>query len=157
MHLKFGFYGGSLEKDRNLVIGVIGGNLEIKEEHIEFTAISFEDFDDTKSTSESFDPIFIMHDYLRRADEEKYVDVYRTLSKTTFIVQTTKGYLPFVSEDLSYEDAPDIYDSYIAGYLQNSQDGHLYWGFDFIDDVENERNVNEMYTRVFKAIENLEK
>lgn len=142
---------------RNLVIGVIGSNPEIKEENIEFTATSFEDLEDTKSTSESFDAIFIMHDYLKQADEEKYVDVYRKLSIPTFFVQSTKGYLPFVLEDLSYEDAPEIYDSYISGYLQQSQDGHLYWGFDLIDGVENESNVNEMYTRVFKTIENLEK
>ncbi|WP_074035253.1 hypothetical protein [Exiguobacterium sp. AT1b] len=85
------------------------------------------------------------------------MDVYRKLSIPTFVVQTTKGYLCFILEDLSYEDAPDISDLYIAGYLQKSQDGYLYWGLDLIDSVENESDVNEIYTRVFKTIENIEK
>ena len=144
-------------KGKNLDIGVIGSSPDIEEASVKFTTISFEDLEDTKSTSERFDGIFIMQNHLKQADEEKYINVYKEMTIPIFFVGTTKGFLPFVLEDLTYEDAPDIPDSYIAGYLQKTQDEYMYWGFGLNDGVENESSIKEIYTRVLKTIETLEK
>lgn len=147
----------SVYKGENLDIGVIGSSPDIEEASVKFTTISFEDLEDTKSTSERFDGIFIMQNHLKQADEEKYINVYKEMTIPIFFVQTTKGFLPFVLEDLSYEDAPDIPDSYIAGYLQKTQDEYMYWGFGLNNGIENESSIKEVYTRVLKTIETLEK
>lgn len=142
---------------RDLEIGIIGKKPRVKEGNVKFTTISFEKLEDTKSISKSFDAVFIMQKHLKQADKEKYVNTYKELSIPIFFVQTTKGFLPFVVEGMSYKDAPDISDSYIAGYMQKTKDQYINWGFGLENGVENGSSVNEIYIRVLKTIETLAK
>ncbi|TLS36441.1 hypothetical protein [Pseudalkalibacillus caeni] len=141
---------------KNLNIGVIGKVPEVREQNVSFTNIEFEDLKtDLDKTSSDLDAIFIMKDHLSQAAESQYANIYKSLSIPTFFFETNKGYLPFVNKDMTYENSPKIRElTYATGYLQKEENAK-YWAYGLYNDVVNETNVEDVYTRVFTTIDSL--
>ncbi len=135
-----------------LKIGVIGEQPNLRKKNIRFSTLSFEELKDTNNVSSKFDAVFITKNNLKQADEEKYVKVYRELDIPTFFLETTKGFLPFVSEDLTYATASELEHSYASGYLQEKKDSYRFWEYGLNNNQKNDKNVKDVYSRIFKTI-----
>ncbi|WP_369436344.1 hypothetical protein [Lysinibacillus fusiformis] len=44
---------------------------------------------------------------------------------------------------------------YATGVYNQSNDEMLYWGYGLYDDVRNEKNIKDAYTRIFTTIDEL--
>lgn len=135
-----------------LKIGVIGEQPDLQEKDVKFSTLSFEELEDTNRISSKFDAVFITKDNLKQADEEKYVKVYRKLDVPTFFLETTKGFLPFVFEDLTYANASEVNDAYVSGYLQEKKDSYRFWEYGLNNNQKNDQNVKDVYSQIFKTI-----
>lgn len=135
-----------------LKIGVIGEQPDLQEKNVKFSTLSFKELEDTNRISSKFDAVFITKDNLKQADEEKYVKVYRKLDVPTFFLETTKGFLPFVFEDLTYANASEVNDAYVSGYLQGKKDHYRYWEYGLNNDQKNDQFIKDVYSQIFKTI-----
>ncbi len=142
------------EGDR-LNIGVLGEASEVREQNINFQSITFDKLEsDVKSISTEFDAIFIMKEHLIQAGEKQYAKVYSELGVPVFFFQSKKSYLPFIYEDMTYEQVPNIEDqTYATGILSKKKDTYKYWGYGLYNDTENETNIKDVYSRIFTTIE----
>jgi hypothetical protein len=133
----------------SLTLGIIGEPPKIREKNVTFTEIDFEDLNSDDIDSK-YDAIFISKENLSKAADSEFAEVYKTSNIPFFFIQTTKGYIPFIKEDLSYDDAPELPDSsYITGIYYKK---NLYWGFGLYNDIENSKNIEDVYSRVFMTI-----
>ncbi|WP_208324215.1 hypothetical protein [Paenisporosarcina antarctica] len=160
------FFLGACNKDevkseiysgRDLSIIVIGDIPEVREENITFTQKSLEDIaGDVKKTSNEFDAVFITPAHFSEADDDIYVETYQGLTIPTFFIESLKRHLPFVNENLTYETALEIEDetSYATGYLNGGREQNKtdVWRYGLHNDVKNEVNIKDVYTRMFKTI-----
>ena len=139
-----------------LKIAVIGNQPTIKEKDlIKFTPIQLNQLN--KLDSSQYDAIFIMKEYLEQAAESKYAKIYKSLNIPTFFIQTEKSFIPFIIEDLSYNDAPESEDQMFAtGFLQKNKEGYQSWSFGLYNDTVNETNIKDMYSRIFTTIKSIE-
>ena len=147
----------SLNNNAYLKIGIIGKKPHIKKENIKFEDLTFEQLKDTKKVSSDFDALFITKVNLKEADDEQYVTVYNNLKIPIFFLQTTTGFLPFVTEGLSYKEASELNHSYASGYLKEKKSSYRYWEYGLNDDVLNEKNINNVYSRIFKTVEDVKR
>ncbi|CAH0344820.1 hypothetical protein [Bacillus sp. CECT 9360] len=143
---------------KNLDIGVVGKNPNVREDNVKFKSITLDELEtNTEKISTEFDAVFIMKEHLSQAAESKYANVYKILSIPTFFIESSKGYLPFVYEDITYENAPEINSqTYASGYLH---DGEIYksWDYGLYNDTFNETNIKDVYTRIFTTIDTVGK
>ncbi|WP_426355162.1 hypothetical protein [Exiguobacterium sp. R-39] len=135
-----------------LNIGVIGEQPDLQEKNVKFSTLSFEELEDTNRVSSKFDAVFITKDILKQADEEKYIKVYRKLDVPIFFLETTKGFLPFVFENLTYDNASEVNDAYASGYLLEKKDSYRYWEYGLNNNQKNDKNVKDVYSRIFETI-----
>ena len=132
-----------------LHIGIIGEEPKVREEHIQFTAIDFTDL----QKAEHYDAIFITKENLEEADQTQYATVYNNSIRPFLFIETTKGYVPFISEEADFDNYPDV-DSGVYAYLYDSK-SQKYWGYGLYNDIVNEENIQDAYSRIFETIENL--
>ncbi|MNW41968.1 hypothetical protein D3C74_191280 [compost metagenome] len=70
-----------------------------------------------------------------------------------FFFKSKKSFIPFINEDLEYDDVPDLSsDMYAIGYFPSEEDSQFI-GYGLYNDVENEKNITDVYSRVFLTIE----
>lgn len=140
---------------KSLVIGVIGDAPNIREKNVDFKKITFRQLED-QNLSPDFDAIFIMKEHLAEAANQKYAKKYINAGIPFFFMESKKSYLPFINEELSYDDVPDLKSGmYATGYFQSSKE-YQYWGYGLYNDKANEHNIEDVYTRIFTTIESLE-
>jgi hypothetical protein len=141
---------------KNLVIGVIGNSPKVREENVKFKNINFNKLEEGKNLSSAFDAIFIMKEHLSKAANSKYAAVYKNSGIPFFFIESTKSYIPFVNEHISYEDSPNIGDqTYATGYFQSGEGKDQYWFYGLYNDKVNENNIKDVYTRIFTTIESV--
>lgn len=64
--------------------------------------------------------------------------------------------MPFIAEDLSYDQISDTgSDMYATGYLQLDQ-GNRIWGYGLYNNKVNEPNIKSAYSWMFTTIESVE-
>lgn len=132
---------------KSLVIGVIGDAPNVREKDVDFKQITFKQLEDL---SPDYDAIFIMKEHLSEAATQKNAGI------PFFFIETTKSYLPFINEELSYDDAPDLSsDTYATGYYQLDKE-FQYWGYGLYNDKVNESSIADVYTRIFTTMGSLE-
>jgi hypothetical protein len=138
----------------DLNIGVVGELPELEVDNVHFTRIYFNELEnDVDAISEKFDSIFIMEDSLSEASQSQYAKVYSSLTIPTFFIKSKKSFIPFIVEDLVYEEVEFVKDlTYATGYLKISENEQKSWGFGLYNDVENEKNIKDVYNRIFKTI-----
>ena len=143
----------SIETDpyegRALSIGVIGDPLKVRESGVSMKKIDFSDLNNTDLSSK-YDAVFVMENNLSKAADAEYASIYKSSDIPFFFIQSTKSYVPFIEEDLSYEDAPDFDGlAYAMGVLYTKD---ITWSFGLYNDKKNEKNIEDIYSRIFKTI-----
>lgn len=146
----------SLYNGKNLIIGVIGDSPKVREGNVKFKNINLNKLEEGKHLSSEFDAIFIMKDHLSEAANRKYAAIYKNSGIPFFFIGSTKSYIPFVNEQISYTDSPNIEDqTYATGYFQSGEGKYQYWGYGLYNDQINENNIKDVYTRIFTTIKSV--
>ena len=144
-----------LYNGKSLVIGVIGVAPKVREDHVKFTTISFDELEEDKELSSEFDAIFITKEHLTEAAESKYAEVYINAGIPFFFIESKKSYVPFIDKEISYEGFPDVNSGeYAVSYYQSGEKGQV-WGYGLYNDKVNESNIKDAYSRMFSTIESI--
>ena len=99
-----------------------------------------------------YDAVFITKDNLQEASEEKYSLIYKKSKIPFFFIQSEKYHIPFTIEEISYEEIPDVDNlNYATGIIYNN-DRTQAWGYGLYNDIENETNIKDVYSRMFETI-----
>ncbi|WP_339316083.1 hypothetical protein [Paenibacillus sp. FSL R10-2734] len=147
-----------LYSGKSLSLGVVGEIPKIREEHVHFTNISFDELEDYSTLSSKYDAVVIMKEHLQEADDNKYIKVYTNAGVPFFFIEATKSFMPFVLEDVSFEHSSLTnfnYDMYVTGYFQTGE-AYKSWGYGLYNDKVNEPNIKDVYSRIFTTIESIE-
>jgi hypothetical protein len=134
-----------------LRVGIIGNIPEIREKQVVFEEIDF-DFLKKDDFDSRYNAIFISKENLSEAAKAEYAAIYKRVKIPFYFIETEKSYVPFVKEELDYEDGPD-YDNgmYITGIL-NIGEKYRVTGYGLYNDTKNKRNIKCVYSRVFQQI-----
>lgn len=132
-----------------LHIGIIGEEPNVKEKNIQFTGVNFIDLQNI----EKYDAIFITKENLKEAAKAQYATVYNNSPIPFLFIETEKGYRPFINEEVDYENYPDV-DTGLYAYLYDNK-SKQYWGYGLYNDIKNEQNIQDVYSRIFETIEDL--
>ncbi|OAB45263.1 membrane lipoprotein lipid attachment site-containing protein [Paenibacillus glacialis] len=138
-----------------LVIGIIGDSPAVRENNVEFKNITFKQLEEVNNQSSELDAIMIMKEHLSEAAESKYAKVYKNPSIPYFFIESTKSYVPFIIEELSYEEVPELDNlNYVTGYFNTGADENQFqsWGYGLYNDKVNESNIKNVYTQIFTTI-----
>lgn len=140
---------------RNLEIGVVGKKPDVRERNINFVSIELKDIKE-QNKIKKFDAVFIMKEYLIEAANDEYVESYQSGIVPFFFIESEKSYLPFVVHSSSYEGTPDAQiGDYATGYYNDPNGEMKYWGYGLYNDVQNEDNIKDVYSRIFKTIDEI--
>lgn len=142
-------------KGKALNIAVVGKPPNIREEHVRFKEISFADL--KRNELDSYHAIIIMKEYLPVASKSEYADVYLKSSIPFFFI-STNSHLPFILKDIEFDKSWDwsAGEGYATGVLTSQNDNLLkYWEFGLYNDKKTDKHIEEMYSRIFKTIEEL--
>lgn len=135
---------------RALTIGIIGEAPNIREEQVKFVNIQFSDLED-ETFQEEYDAIFITKDNLSEADSDKYTSIYKESTISFVFIQSDKSYVPFINEELTYEEVPNMSEDYYATGILNTINQS--WGIGLYNNIENATNIEGVYSRIFEIIE----
>ena len=139
---------------KDLTIGVIGEQPDIDSDKIRFQELSFDELlQEVESIPEQFDAIFIMPEELSEAADDELAEIYKQLTIPTIFIDSRKSSLPFVTEGVSFESAPDTGHSYASGILFVG-DLRTY-EFGLYNDTRTEETIKTTYTDIFNTIEKL--
>lgn len=150
-----------LYNGRDLIIGILGEELDVREENVSFEKLSFAELEqNTEKISSEFDAVFIMTEILSEAADDRYASVYKDLTIPIFFIESTKAHVPFVNEDVTYETAPEVGgdSNYATGYLFSGTEAEYKddtWRYNLYNDIQNEANVKDVYSRIFDTIEQI--
>lgn len=136
----------------NLNIGVIGEIPNVREGIIRFENIEFNDLEKDNVLSK-YDAVFITEDNLLEASKKEYAHVYNECVVPFFFIESTKGSVPFINEDLSYEDVPQSSNppAYVAGVLKDNKE-LSFVEYGLYNDTENAKSIEDVYSRIFTTI-----
>lgn len=143
---------------KDLSIAIVGEKPEIREENVSFTEKTLEEISqNVEDISNEFDAVFIMPTQFLHADDDKFVKTYKSLAIPTFFIDSKKRHLPFTTEGMTYLNAPEIEgeNSYAVGYLFSGTEKEYkddVWRYSLYNDVRNEVNIKDVYTNIFKTI-----
>ena len=141
---------------KSLVVGVIGKTPDVREDNVSFRTIAFDQLDGREKLSNDVDAIFIMQDNLSEASNSKYAITYKTAGVPFFFIGSKKSVIPFIVDEISYENGPDVNTGfYAAGYYQSEGKGQQQWGYGLYNDKLNDPNIKDAYSRIFTTIESI--
>ncbi|MGM0845614.1 MAG: hypothetical protein ACQEUT_11605 [Bacillota bacterium] len=138
-----------------LSIAVLGEPPEVREDRVSFTEISFSDLQ--SMISKDYDAIFITEEHLQQASEGKYADTYLASISPIFFISSS-SHIPFTIEDDKFSEkwewSPG--QSYAVGILSSLEDPSLKrWGYGLYNDEKTDEHVEEVYSRIFTTIDEL--
>lgn len=138
---------------KELSIAVLGTKPEAKEKQIEFQEIAFDEFN--KEEIKKYDAVFITKENLSQAAESQYAEIYSNSHMPFFFIESNKDAYPFIDADLSYEDAREIpnHNYFATGFLETLQNEQKTWTYDLYNDQVNEENIRDVFSKIFKTIE----
>ena len=137
---------------RHLNIAVVGETPTIRENTVTFDKVSFSDIE-KENLSNEYDAVFISKENLSEASKAKYSSIYKKSTIPFFFIGGNKDHVPFIYEELSYEEVPDLQSQmYAVGILFNNEDCN-YMGYGLYNDTENEKNIKDVYSQIFKSID----
>lgn len=138
-----------------LDIAVVGDPPQVKEEHVMFTEITFDEMTTEEWTS--YDAVFIRENSLSKAAEDQFADVY-SASAIPFYFIGTDNFVPFTEKDLEYDKTSEWTAgmSYAVGVLTSEEDDTLkHWGFGLHNDTKSDDHIRAMYSRIFMSIDEI--
>ncbi|MFJ7746902.1 amino acid oxidase [Peribacillus sp. NPDC097295] len=138
-----------------LKIAVIGETPSFQNKNIRVEPLSLDKFiEESTLISANYDAVMLSKDVFEAASDDKFVDVYTSSEIPIVFLNSSKRHYPFVNEDITYETAPDSLTdgSHTTVYLHDDHANKDDAWFFHLDDKKNE---NELYTKLFKKIEEL--
>lgn len=145
---------------RNLEIGVLGTPPEAASEKITFSRVEIEEL--TTQTVEQYDSFFVMEEYLERAADGPYTEVFANSDVLFFFIGTEAYYFPFVDDEISYADySKRVQDEEIFsfGYYPLADNGASGWHFNILKkdltEEEHEEIAKGLYYEMFEVIRDL--
>ncbi|AUD15065.1 MULTISPECIES: hypothetical protein [unclassified Planococcus (in: firmicutes)] len=145
---------------RNLEIGVLGTPPEIDSEKITFSTVEIEEL--SIETVEQYDSFFVMKEYLERAADGPYTEVFANSDVLFFFIKTEAYYFPFVDDEISYIDySKRVHDEEIfsSGYYPAAKEGAAGWQFNILakdlTEKEHKEIVRGLYYEMFNVIRDL--
>lgn len=139
---------------KKLTIGVVGNAPKVREQNITFKKITLNEIIE-EHLSSKYNAVFIMKEHLSEASKAPFAKIYKNSGIPFFFIESKKSYIPFVDEKTNYEEFPDIESGvYAYGYYQSGETGQ-YWGYGLYNDTVNEKNISDVYSRIFKTIETI--
>ena len=147
--------GFELYEGNALHISVVGEPPEVKEEQVRFTKIAFDEMKNNKL--DSYDAVIITENNLTKAAENQYAEIYLN-STIPFFFIGTDNYVPFTEKDLEYNESMNWArgNGYAVGILNFQESDELKkWEYGLYNDVKNDENVKDVYSRIFKTINEL--
>lgn len=137
---------------KQLSIGVIGHAPEVREKkRIEFDEILFTDMENINITAQ-FDSIIITEENLSEASKPIYKAIYKESNIPFFFIKSKKSHIPFTIDDISYDDALDFNTGEYATGLLYADKNLECWTYGLYNNVENQDNIEDVYTRIFQTI-----
>ncbi|MBP2243377.1 hypothetical protein J2Z40_004015 [Cytobacillus eiseniae] len=142
-----------LYKGKSLRIAVIGELPKVREKHVSFKEISFNELTSEKVIS--FDAVFITKENLPKAAESQYAKIYLNSTIPFFFIQA-KSHLPFIEEEIVYNESWKwtVGNDYAVGVLVDDELLRN-WGFGLYNDKKNGKHIKDVYSRIFETIEKL--
>ncbi|WP_172198747.1 hypothetical protein [Saccharibacillus qingshengii] len=138
-----------------ITVGIIGDSPVVREKNVSFEEIPFSQLEEVDSSS-GYDAIFITKENLSEAADPVYAKTYKNAGVPFFFIESKKSYLPFINEEKGYDEIPDIQNgTYVTGYLQKDKQ-FQYWGYGLSNDKLNISNIEDVYSRVFETIDQVE-
>jgi hypothetical protein len=138
-----------------LTIGVVGKAPKVREQNIVFKGIELKDLTQDNLSSK-YNAVLIMKEHLSEAAKAPYAEIYKNSGIPFFFIETKKSFVPFVDEEVDYEDFPDSKSGdFAAGYYQSGKEGTS-WGYGLYNNTVNEENIMDVFSRIFKTIEYIE-
>ncbi|MFD1777210.1 hypothetical protein ACFSFW_00770 [Fredinandcohnia salidurans] len=142
-----------LYEGKALSIAVVGELPKVEEEQVRFNEISFDEL--ASEELGTYDAVFITEENLPKAAESQYADVYLN-STIPFFFIGTDNFVPFTEKDLEYDKTSYWDGSYAVGVLTSQEDESLKtWGFGLYNDKKTDEHIKDVYSRIFKTIEEL--
>lgn len=141
------YEGGSLR------VAVVGEPPEVLEEHIVFDQVSFTDVKNEEF--DEYDAVIITQENLIEASESKYADIYLN-SIVPFFFISANSHVPFTVKETEFDRtwnwAPGT--NYAVGLLVSKEDEALKtWGYGLHNEELNNEHVKDVYSRIFKTID----
>ncbi|WP_053598101.1 hypothetical protein [Bacillus sp. FJAT-18017] len=143
-------------KGEPLKIALLGDVPILKEQQVTFTAIPFEDL--SVEILKPYDAVFISEECLVKASEGPYTEVYTNAGIPIFFIGAN-SYIPFTEKGIEFDKETWGWKagvSYTSGIMQpNGAGGFDTWEFGLYNDINNAEHIQEMFSRIFKAIQEL--
>ncbi|MEH7115594.1 hypothetical protein V7124_25020 [Neobacillus niacini] len=144
-----------LYEGKPLKIAVVGEPLKVNEEQVIFTEISFDEM--ASEELKSYDAVFITEENLPKAAESKYANIYLD-STIPFFFISANSHIPFTVKETEYDESWNwtAGQSYAAGVLNLKEDELLKsWGYSFYNDIKTNEQIKNVYSRIFKTIDEI--
>ena len=138
-----------------ITIGVVGKAPKVREQNVIFKSIELKDLTQDNLSSK-YNAIFIMKEHLSEAAKAPYAKIYKNSGIPFFFIESKKSFVPFIYENIDYKESPDSAGEYASGYYQSGDSGQS-WGFGLYNDTVNEVNIEDVFSRIFKTIETIDK
>lgn len=143
----------------SLRLAVVGEVPEVREEQVTFTTLSLDKIAELHPNE--YNAVLITEDYLARAAEQRYVDMYKEKDVPFFFVKSKALAIPFqdIENSVSYEEQAarvDDTEQYISGlYYVGKEQGYKSWEFSYTiaDDEYKRDDVEGVYSQLFHVIE----
>ncbi len=140
-----------LYEGKSLRIAVVGEPPEVEEAQVRF---------DDEITSEvigSYDAVFITEENLVKAAQSQYAEVYLN-SDIPFFFISAKSHIPFTVKEMKYDNTWNwtVGDNYAVGVLTSHEDVVVKsWGYGLYNDEKTNENIKNVYSSMFKTIDEL--
>ena len=138
-----------------LKLAVLGDIPELQNDKINFESITLEKLsENARDISANFNAVMITPEVFEEASEDKYIAAYKTLEIPIVFFDSAKTHKPFVHENLTYESAYEYLNNgshttvYLNNVEANKEDAWYFY-------LENQRDLDELYTDVFNKVEEL--
>lgn len=141
---------------RILKIAVVGEIPKIENKKVHFEQLSLETFrKNTTNVAETYDAVMITPSKFEDASNDTYVETYQNSEMPIILFDSDKAHYPFTNGGLTYGTAH--FDSlnngshttvYLNKLNENRNDTWYFY-------LEDEKEINKLYTEVFQKIESL--
>ncbi|REJ05629.1 hypothetical protein [Halobacillus trueperi] len=136
-----------------LNIAVVGSPPSVETDKVTYTTIELSKLIKDNATLEEYDALFIMPDVFKEASQDKYTLSFKEVVIPTVFINTKKRHLPFVTEGMSYENAPKVIETdhfaVIYMYSGGEENREDIWY------VEKKGSEEKNYQKLYERIENL--
>lgn len=88
----------------------------------------------------------------QKLHKENTVSIYKEYKIPLFFIHTEKSYVPFIKEELSYEETDDLSNQTYATGIMYRDNKLQFLEYGLYNDIENQANIEDVYSQIFETI-----